>query len=48
MIEALNALEGDGYRLIAAGELWFRIDQSMGTASLGITQADIGSLESEG
>ena len=39
--EALTALEGDGYRLIAMGELWFRIDQAMGTASLNVTQAFI-------
>jgi hypothetical protein len=39
--EALNALEGEGYHLIALGELWFRIDQAMGTASLNGTQAFI-------
>ena len=37
--EALNALEGEGYRLIALGELWFRIDQAMGTGSLNVSQA---------
>ena len=37
--EALSALEGDGYRLIALGELWFRLDQALGTASLNVTQA---------
>jgi ABC-type Fe3+ transport system permease subunit len=39
--EALNALEGEGYRLIALGELWFRLDQAMGTGSLNATQAFI-------
>jgi ABC-type Fe3+ transport system permease subunit len=39
--EALNSLEGEGYRLIALGELWFRLDQVMGTASLNATQAAI-------
>ncbi len=39
--EALNALEGEPYRLIALGELWFRIDQALGTASLNISQAVI-------
>ena len=37
--EALNALEGEGYRLIALGELWFRLDQEMGTGSLNVSQA---------
>ncbi len=37
--EALNALEGESYRLIALGELWFRIDQASGTATLNVTQA---------
>ncbi len=37
--EALNALEGEGYRLIALGELWFRIDQAFGIASLNVSQA---------
>ena len=39
--EALNALEGEGYRLIALGELWFRLDQALGTGSLNVTQAFI-------
>ena len=39
--EALNALEGEGYKLIAMGELWFRIDQACGTATLNVTQAFI-------
>ena len=39
--EALNALEGEGYNLIALGELWFRLDQAMGTASLNVSQAFI-------
>ena len=39
--EALNALEGEGYRLIALGELWFRLDQAMGTGSLNVSQAVI-------
>tara|TARA_B110000459_G_C16211298_1_gene316637 strand:+ start:127 stop:498 length:372 start_codon:yes stop_codon:yes gene_type:complete len=39
--EALNALEGEGYRLIALGEIWFRLDQAMGTASLNVSQAVI-------
>lgn len=39
--EGLNALEGEPYRLIATGELWFRIDQALGTASLNGTQAAI-------
>lgn len=39
--EGLNALEGEPYRMIAVGELWFRIDQALGTASLNVTQAFI-------
>ena len=39
--EALNALEGEGYNLIALGELWFHLDQAMGTASLNVSQAFI-------
>ena len=39
--EALNALEGEGYNLIALGELWFRIDQALGTGSLNVSQAVI-------
>ena len=39
--EGLNALEGDGYRTIALGEIWFRIDRALGTASLNVTQAFI-------
>lgn len=39
--EALNALEGEGYNLIALGQLWFMIDQSMDTGSLNVTQAVI-------
>ena len=37
--EVLNALESGEYRLIALGELWFRIDKAMGTGSLNISQA---------
>ena len=39
--EVLNALESGEYRLIALGELWFRLDQAMGTGSLNISQAII-------
>ena len=39
--EALKSLEGEEYRLIALGELWFRLDQTMGTGSLNVTQAFI-------
>ena len=39
--EALNALEGGSYRLVALGELWFRIDQACGWATLNVTQAFI-------
>ena len=39
--EALNALESEEYNLIALGELWFRLDQAMGTASLNVTQTFI-------
>lgn len=39
--ELLNALEGDEYRLIALGELWFRLDQALGTGSINVTQAFI-------
>ena len=39
--EALNALEGEGYNMIALGELWFRLDQAIGSASLNISQAVI-------
>ena len=35
----LNALEGDGRGALALGELWFRIDQACGTASLNVFQA---------
>ena len=37
--EVLNALESGEYRLIALGELWFRLDKAMGTGSLNISQA---------
>ena len=37
--EVLNALESGEYRLIALGELWFRLDRAMGTGSLNISQA---------
>ena len=39
--ETVNALEGEGYRLIAVGEIWFRLDQAIGTASLNVSQAVI-------
>ncbi len=39
--DALRALEGEPYRLIALGELWFRIDRELGTASLNISQVII-------
>lgn len=39
--EGLNALEGEPYRLIPLGEWWFRIDQTIGTASLNLLQATI-------
>ena len=37
--EALSALEDGRYRLVALGELWFRIDQAAGAGSLNATQA---------
>ena len=37
--EAVKALQGEGYRLIALGELWFQIDQAKGTGSLNVSQA---------
>ena len=37
--ELLGALQGEDYRAIAVGELWFLLDQAVETNSLNITQA---------
>lgn len=39
--EVTLAFGGDGYRMVMIGELWFRIDQGLGTASLNVSQAVI-------
>ena len=33
------AVGGEGYRLVPLGEVWFRLDQMLGTASLNVSQA---------
>ena len=40
-VEAIHAFEGERYRLLTLGELWFRLDQAAGTGSLNMTQAII-------
>ena len=37
--EVSLAVGGDGYRLVPFGEMWFRLDQMLGTASLNVSQA---------
>ncbi len=37
--EVSLAVGSDGYRLVPFGEIWFRLDQILGTASLNISQA---------
>ena len=40
-VEAIHAFEGERYRLLTLGELWFRLDQAAGAGSLNMTQAII-------
>lgn len=41
VFEVALAFDGGGYRMVMIGELWFRIDQGLGTASLNLSQAVI-------